>query len=287
MPHQHAPKHAFVIGHPIAHSRSPLIHTHWLETLGIDGSYRAIDVAPEDMPAFFDRIRQGEFIGGNVTIPHKNAALELADECDEAARAIGAANTIVRTPEGKIIARNTDALGFSANLDAGAPGWDDVTNTAIIIGAGGAARAILHALIQRKFTNITVLNRTLAKAEQLASEFSQPNQTSISAGSLQDFPTWAPHAGLLINTSAVGLNGTRFEHLDPGLLKSNALVNDIVYAPLETPLLAAARAAGLRCVDGLGMLLHQAVPGFAAWFGKTPEVTPQLRDLVERDLGLK
>ena len=270
---------AFVIGHPIAHSRSPLIHGTWLREHGIDGSYEAIDVAPADLPAFFQRLRSGEFAGGNVTIPHKEAVFSLCDSVDELARMIGAVNTLV-VRDGKVHGTNTDYLGFLGNLDANAPTWSDGPNDALIVGAGGAARAVLVALRRRNGGKVHVLNRTLANAQALVDEIDGP----FSAHGFEDFAALAPRIGLVVNTSSIGMHGTKFDWLDMSLLPRTTLVTDIVYTPLETPLLAEARAHGLRTVDGLGMLLHQAVPGFAAWFGVTPTVTPQLRALVEATL---
>jgi shikimate dehydrogenase len=266
---------AFVIGHPIAHSRSPLIHGTWLKEHGIDGSYKAIDVAPVDLPRFFERLRQGEFAGGNVTIPHKEAVFALCDSVDELARTIGAVNTLI-VREGKIHGTNTDYLGFLGNLDAAAPGWSDGPNDALVIGAGGAARAILVALRRRDGGKVHVLNRTLANAQALVDDIPGP----FEAHGFDAFAELAPHIGLVVNTSSIGMHGTRFDWLDMGLLPKSTLVTDIVYTPLKTPLLAEADAHGLNTVDGLGMLLHQAVPGFAAWFGVTPQVTPQLRSRI-------
>lgn len=271
---------AFVIGHPIAHSRSPLIHNSWLAEHGIDGSYEALDVRSEDLPAFFARLRSGEFAGGNVTIPHKEAVFALCDEVEPLARKIGAVNTLVAR-DGKVVGSNTDYLGFLGNLDAGAPGWSDGLEMAIVLGAGGAARAILVALQSRGIGTIHLLNRTLETAEVLSRELGP----GIEPHPLGWFSLSAPRAGLVVNTTSIGMHGSRFERLDLSRLLSHALVTDIVYVPLETPLLADARALGLRTVDGLGMLLHQAVPGFEAWFGVRPVVTPQLRARLETTLG--
>lgn len=270
---------AFVIGHPINHSRSPLIHGTWLVEHGIDGSYEAIDVAPAELAAFFERLRSGEFAGGNVTIPHKQAVFGLCDEIEPLARTIGAVNTLVQR-DGRIIGSNTDYLGFLGNLDAAAPGWSDGPMDAMVIGAGGAARAVLVALQRRIGGKVRILNRTLANAQGLVADIEGP----FSAHGFEDFAALAPQTGIVINTSSIGMHGTRFDWLDLGLLPKTALVTDIVYVPLLTPLLAEARAHGLRTVDGLGMLLHQAVPGFEAWFGVRPDVTPQLRARVEATL---
>lgn len=271
---------AFVIGHPIAHSKSPLIHGHWLETFGIAGRYEAIDIAPNDLETFIQSLRHGKFRGGNATIPHKEALIALCDSVDPLAAKIGAINMLV-VSGGTIHGANSDYLGFLANLDAEASGWADNLGTAIVLGAGGASRAILAALCAKELKRIVLLNRDVSRAEALAAHFGP----SIVPAPLGEFTRFAPEADLLVNTSAVGMNGTRFETLDLDALPRTAVVNDIVYTPLLTPLLADAAARGLRIVDGLGMLLHQAVPGFAAWFGVTPEVTPALRALVLKSMG--
>ena len=270
---------AFVIGHPIAHSRSPLIHGTWLEAHGIEGSYEAIDVTPDALPQFVAQVRAGAFAGGNVTIPHKEAVFALCDEVDPLARRIGAVNTLVAR-NGRVWGTNTDYLGFLGNLDQEAPGWDEGLAEAIVVGAGGAARAVLVALAERGLKHIAILNRTADKAKSLAAEMGP----QFSGHGLDAFETLAPDAGLLVNTSSVGMHGTRFDDLPLAALPTGALVTDIVYTPLETPLLADARARGLRVVDGLGMLLHQAVPGFEAWFGTRPLVTAQLRRTIEATL---
>ena len=270
---------AFVIGHPIAHSRSPLIHGTWLAEHGIDGSYEAIDVAPDELAGFVGRVREGAFAGGNVTIPHKEAVFALCDEVDPLARQIGAVNTLVMRG-GTLFGTNTDYLGFLGNLDAGAPGWSEGLERALVIGAGGAARAILVALASRGIP-VILLNRTRASADRLAAEL----DGDITVGQLDDINAAAPLAGLVVNTTSIGMHGSRFETFDLGLLNPGTIVTDIVYVPLETPLLAEARARGLKTVDGLGMLLHQAVPGFEAWFGVRPQVTPVLRASVEATLG--
>jgi len=272
-------KKAFVIGHPIAHSRSPLIHGTWLAEYGVNGSYEAIDVSPDALPGFFERLRAGEFAGGNVTIPHKEAVFVLCDHVDDLARKIGAVNTLIFR-DGKVHGTNTDYLGFLGNLDAGAPGWDERLENIAVLGAGGAARAIIVALQNRGVGHIHLFNRTLATAVRLAEELGG----NISAHEYGFFNVPAPVLQLVVNTSAVGMHGTRFDEIDLSRLPNSAVVTDIVYTPLETPLLADAKAQNLRTVDGLGMLLHQAVPGFAAWFGVTPQVTPQLRARVEATL---
>lgn len=272
------PVRAFVIGHPIAHSRSPLIHRYWLDRHGIEGSYEAFDIAPRDLDAFLDRVRAGEFAGGNVTIPHKRAVFAACDRHDAVAREIGAVNTLV-CEGGMLAGRNTDRYGFLANLDAACSGWDEGA-AAIVLGAGGGARAVLSALKSRGFAPIHVLNRTPERADALAGDFGP----GVQAGPLSAFSACAERASIVVNTTSIGMQGTAFDGLDLAQLPDRCVVTDLVYDPLETPLLAAARQRGLRTVDGLGMLLHQAVPGFAAWFGVTPDVTEELRALVVADV---
>ncbi len=269
---------AFVIGHPIGHSRSPLIHRYWLDHHGIDASYEAIDVPPEELAAFLDRVRDGEFAGGNVTVPHKQAALAACDRLDDTARQVGAVNTIVREAHA-LLGRNTDLDGFLGNLDAEAPGWDRA-DEALVLGAGGAARAVVAGLAQRGFARIHLINRTPSRAAALAAG----REEIVFAGPLEDFSERARSSKLLVNTTTIGMHGTGFDDLPLSALPADAVVVDLVYVPLLTPLLAAARQRGLKTVDGLGMLLHQAVPAFEAWFGVRPEVTDQLRDLVVADL---
>ncbi|HQZ12899.1 MAG TPA: shikimate dehydrogenase [Devosia sp.] len=276
-------KRAFVIGHPISHSRSPKIHGYWLEKYGIAGSYEAIDVAPVDLGGFFERIRAGEFVGGNVTVPHKEGAFDLCDTRDLDTAHIGAFNTLTTSGEADSIVihgTNTDQYGFLANLDDKVRGWDTGIKTAIVLGAGGAARGVVSALVSRGVPRIVILNRTVATAEQLAAELPGP----IFAHGLDAWAMHAPNAQFVVNTTTIGMHGTRFEGIDLSLLPKTALVTDIVYTPLETPLLADAKAQGLKTADGLGMLLHQAVPGFEVWFGVRPEVTPELRKAIEATL---
>lgn len=269
---------AFVIGHPVGHSRSPLIHGHWLEVHGIAGSYERVPVAPEDLDGFVAGLKAAGFVGGNVTVPHKSRVLELAEAVDEAADAIGAANTLW-FDEGELVAGNTDALGFLASLDDEAPGWDGTPGAALVLGAGGAARAVIHGLLDRGF-EVAVVNRTLMRAVEIA----EGQDDGVWAYAWEEIPQLLRAADLVVNTTTLGMAGQPPLTLDLAGLKRGALVVDIVYTPLETPLLAAARAAGHRAVGGLGMLLHQAVPGFERWFGVRPEVTPELRALIEADV---
>ncbi|MCV3206795.1 shikimate dehydrogenase [Mesorhizobium sp. YC-39] len=276
-----ASKKAFVTGHPIAHSRSPKIHGHWLAKYGIDGSYQAIDVAPADFADFVQTLEANGYRGGNVTIPHKEAAFALVSRRDDAAEAIRAVNTLW-FEDGTLWGGNTDGHGFAANLDEHAPGWAG-NGPAVVLGAGGASRAVIHALIERGVSDIRIVNRTLARAEELSHRFG----AGVSAHGVAATSELLTDAGLLVNTTALGMHGNEGLSADPAGLPAHALVTDLVYVPLETPLLAAARARGLKTVDGLGMLLHQAVPGFERWFGVRPEVTAELRRMIVADLGVK
>ncbi len=271
---------AFVCGHPIAHSRSPSIHGYWLARHAISGSYTTIDVPPAEFGAFLLRVRSGDFVGGNITIPHKEAAFAAVDRCDAAAQAIGAVNTVWR--EGSMLwGANTDAYGFAANLDDRAPGWDLGRRIAVVLGAGGAARAVLHALRERGFDEIRIVNRTPERAAALAAHFGP----RFSAHDMEATDRLLSDATLLVNTTPAGMHGSQELPVDVAHLPGGALVTDIVYVPLETPLLAAARKRRLATVDGLGMLLHQAVPGFERWFGVRPDVTPELRARIEADIA--
>ncbi|WP_296740643.1 shikimate dehydrogenase [Mesorhizobium sp.] len=273
-----AEKKAFVTGHPIAHSRSPKIHGHWLAKYGIDGSYQAIDVAPADFIAFLASLGENGFRGGNVTIPHKEAAFAGVARRDHAADEIGAVNTLW-LEDGVLWGGNTDGHGFAANLDDYAPGWA-ANGPAVVLGAGGASRAVIHALKERGVRDIRIVNRTLARAQELSDRFG----AGVSAHGADATGELLADAGLLINTTALGMHGNEGLSADPAGLADHAVVTDIVYVPLETPLLAAASARGLKTVDGLGMLLHQAVPGFERWFGRRPEVTPELRRMIVADI---
>ncbi|MBZ9855722.1 shikimate dehydrogenase [Mesorhizobium sp. CA13] len=276
-----ATKKAFVTGHPIKHSRSPKIHGHWLARYGIDGSYQAIDVAPQDFAEFLRTLHASGYLGGNVTIPHKEAAFALVERRDGAAQQIGAVNTLW-LEDGRLWGGNTDSHGFAANLDDHAPGWASI-GPAVVLGAGGASRAVIHALKERGIRDIRIVNRTLARAMELRDRFG----AGVSAHGTEATGELLADAGLFVNTTALGMQGNEGLAADPALLPDHAIVTDIVYVPLETPLLAAARARGLKTVDGLGMLLNQAVPGFERWFGIRPKVTPELRALVVADLAPK
>ncbi|MCF4124020.1 shikimate dehydrogenase [Methylobacterium sp. SyP6R] len=277
---------AFVVGHPIGHSRSPLIHGHWLAEHGLPGTYERVDVHPDAFPDFIRRLREAGFVGGNVTIPHKEAAFRLVDGLTPRAERIGAVNTLW-FEGGRLLGDNTDAPGFLAHLDASlGAGWPAATGVAhgraaLVLGAGGAARAILVGLLERGLDRLIVANRSAERAEGLTAL----DPARITAVSWDAVPARLPETGLLINTTALGMAGQDALALDLAPLPAAAAVADIVYVPLETPLLTAARARGLPAVDGLGMLLHQAVPGFSRWFGRTPAVTPGLRARIVADLG--
>ncbi len=271
------PPAACLIGWPAAHSRSPLIHHYWLRTLGIQGGYVIEAVPPDEFGDFVLRLSVRGFVGANVTIPHKEQALALSKP-DERARAVGAANTLWFA-DGELRSTNTDVEGFISNLDACAPGWDKAED-ALVIGAGGSARAVLFGLIERGIKRIHLANRTVERAQALAEQFG----TVVLPVAWDRIDELLPRAGLLVNTTSLGMKGQPALDLDAGLLPSQAVVADLVYVPLQTPLLAAAQGRGLRTADGLGMLLHQAVRGFELWFGQRPEVTSELRALVEADL---
>jgi shikimate dehydrogenase len=266
-----------VIAWPAGHSRSPLIHNYWIKQHKLDAEYRREAVPPDKFDAFVGNLRGNGYIGANITVPHKEAAL-AASEPDDRARAVGAANTLWYDDD-TLRSTNTDVEGFLANLDVAAPGWDRGLETAVVLGAGGGARAVVFALLQREVGRVYVINRTRDRAQALKKKFGNRvhlagwNETTGLLGG----------AGILVNTTTLGMVGQ--PPLEINLrCPASLVVADLVYAPLETGLLAAARARGLRTADGLGMLLHQAVRGFQLWFGVRPEVTPELRALVEADL---
>lgn len=270
---------AGVCGWPIAHSRSPLIHGCWLRTLGLEGSYEQFAVEPADFPAFAASIGVDRFVGANVTVPHKQAAFAACDWLSPAAQATGAVNTLWRDKDA-LCGDNTDITGFLDSLDAEAPNWRQTTRTAIVIGAGGAAREVVYGLLSRGVEQIVIVNRTFERAEALAAHFSP----ATSAAPWRDLPSGLAEADLLVNTTTLGMAGQAPLDIDLAPLATSAVVADIVYIPLATPLIEAARRRGLRAVGGLGMLLHQAAPGFERWFGARPTVTAELRALVEADI---
>jgi shikimate dehydrogenase len=271
------PPAACLIGWPAAHSRSPLIHHYWLRTLGIEGGYVIEAVPPDEFGDFVFRLSLRGFVGANVTIPHKERALALSTP-DARARAVGAANTLW-FEDGELRSTNTDVEGFVDNLDACAPGWD-TADDALVLGAGGAAHAVVFGLLERGIQRVHLANRTVERARALADQFG----ARVLPVAWEAIGELLPRAGLLVNTTSLGMHGQPALELDVGLLPGDAVVADLVYVPLETPLLTAARAQGLRTADGLGMLLYQAVRGFELWFGQRPRVTAELRALIEADL---
>lgn len=263
---------AGVIGHPIAHSKSPQVHRHWLNTYGIPGFYVPMDVAPEDLEQVLRTLPKAGFVGANVTIPHKEAILSIADEVSDHARQIGAANTLL-FKDGKIHADNTDGYGFIENLRSGAPDWDPAAGPAAVLGAGGASRAVIVALLEAGVPEILLTNRTRDRADALQKDFGDRVKVSdwVAAGNLVE------DAALVVNTTALGMVGKPELRVPLDGLNAKTVVTDLVYTPLKTRLLREADEAGCTTVDGLGMLLHQAVPGFERWFGTRPDVTKATR----------
>lgn len=267
---------AGVMGWPVGHSRSPRLHGFWLREYGIDGAYVPLAVRPEHFADAIRGLALAGFRGVNVTVPHKEAALAAVDEATPVARRIGAVNTIFVADDGRLVGTNTDAFGFIENLTEGCRSWRAAAGSAVVLGAGGAARAVCAALLDAGAPSIRLLNRTLDRAHTLAADLGGPF----------DVVPWAERAealrgaALIVNTTTLGMTGAEPLHLDLSCLERSAVVTDIVYAPLETALLKAAAARGNPVVDGLGMLLHQARPGFAGWFGVEPRVTPELRAFV-------
>ncbi|MHB0708109.1 shikimate dehydrogenase [Roseomonas mucosa] len=272
-------KVAGVFGWPVSHSRSPRLHGFWLERYGIDGTYIPLPVEPGRLPEVARALTLAGFAGANVTIPHKEAAFACCDEVDDTAHRAGAVNTLV-FQGGLIIGSNTDGWGFLASMEEQAPGWRATDGTVTLLGAGGAARAIAAALLKAGCPRIVLVNRATWRAEKLARDLERPGEGRIEVAAA---PPLAETA-LLVNTTPLGMRGQPPLEIDLSPLPDAAVVCDIVYVPLETPLLAAARARGLRAVDGLGMLLHQGRPGFAAWFGVMPEVDAALRAHVAADI---
>lgn len=267
---------AGVVGWPIAHSRSPRLHGLWLRRYGVDGHYVPLAVDPWDLEAAFAALPKLGFRGVNVTIPHKETALRIADSVSDSAALAGAANTITFGPDGAVAADNTDGYGFLASLRHGAPGWSAAEGPALVLGAGGASRAVIAALLADGAPSVRLANRTKTRAEALRERFG----ARVEVVGWRDASAAAEGAATVVNTTSLGMAGQpelplRLDAAPPG-----ALVTDIVYAPLATPLLRQAAALGLRTVDGLGMLLHQAVPGFERWFGLRPEVDDDLRAAV-------
>ncbi|NDW46410.1 shikimate dehydrogenase [Ruegeria sp. PrR005] len=264
---------AGVIGHPIAHSKSPRLHGHWLKTYGINGHYIPMDVAPQDLVQVIRTLPKAGFVGVNVTIPHKEAVMSAVDQITDRATLIGAVNTLTFREDGRILGDNTDGYGFMENLRSGAPDWDPKSGPAVVFGAGGAARAVITALAEAGVPEIIVTNRTRPRAEKLRDDFGQRVTVTdwVQAGNVVE------DARLVVNTTSLGMIGKPELRVPLDGLRRDAVVTDLVYTPLKTRLLATAEEMGCTTVDGLGMLLHQAVPGFERWFGERPVVDAATR----------
>ena len=271
---------AGVMGWPVAHSLSPRLHGFWLRQYGIDGVYVPLPVHPDAFPDAIRALAQIGFRGVNITVPHKQAALSACDQVDAVARRIGAVNTVVFT-DGRLHGSNTDAFGFLENMREGVSDWQPAVGPAVVLGAGGAARSVVAALVDSGVPEVRVCNRSAQRAQALCREIGGP----VKSLSWTDREAALSDTAVLVNATSLGMTGQEPLTLDLARLPNSAVVSDLVYVPLETPLLAAARARGNRVVDGLGMLLHQARPGFAAWFGVSPAVTPELRDFVLAAMG--
>jgi shikimate dehydrogenase len=269
---------AGVIGWPVSHTRSPRLHGHWFARYGVDGAFVPLPVQPEDLELACRALPRLGFLGWNVTAPHKEAVCRLVDELDPAAARIGAANTVLVGAGGRTRGLNTDGMGFLANLRQRAPGWLPGLGPALLLGAGGAARGVGAALLEAGVPLVRLVNRSERRAAGLAGDLSALGRAEAlpwreAGAAMRD-------AALLVNCTSLGMAGRPPLELGLDALPGQAVVADLVYAPLETPLLAAARARGHVAVDGLGMLLHQAVPGFAHWGGRVPEVDDELRAAV-------
>jgi shikimate dehydrogenase len=274
-----AGRRACIIGWPVAHSRSPLIHGYWLKKYGIEGSYVKRPVRPEEVSAFFQGMRAEGLVGCNVTIPHKESAFAAAAETTAAARAMGAANTLWFDGD-RLMADNTDGRGFMSHLRASVPSFDAGSEAIAVLGAGGSARALVHAFLEAGAPEVRIFNRTRERADALARHFG----ARVKPGDWRDRIDRTREVSLLVNATSLGMQGSPALDMPLSHLPAACVVADLVYVPLLTPLLAAAQDRGLVVVDGLGMLLHQAVPGFAKWFGVTPEVTADLRALIVADI---
>jgi shikimate dehydrogenase len=273
-----SPRHACIVGWPVTHSRSPIIHGYWLKKYAIEGSYTRRAVAPGEELSFFGRLREEGLVGCNVTIPHKGAALAAAHASTASARAVGVANTLWLEGD-RLWADNTDGAGFLQHLRATVPTFDPASAVAVL-GAGGGARGVIHGLLQAGGREVRLFNRTRDRADAVARHFG----AGVRAYDWQDRADRSRDVGLIINATSLGMQGAPALEMPLGALDARCIVADLVYVPLATPLLAAARERGLAAVDGLGMLLHQAVPGFERWFGVTPEVTDELRAIIVADI---
>jgi shikimate dehydrogenase len=271
---------AGVMGWPVMHSRSPKIHNYWFAKYQLAGTYVPLAIKAEGLRAALRALAPLGFAGCNLTIPHKEAAFEIVDRVNPLARRIGAINCVVVAPDGTLDGSNTDSFGYIQSIREASPDWRADAGPIVVLGAGGAARAILASLVDEGARDIRLLNRTDRRAQALAREFGAP----IKALSWEDRHAALAGAAMLINTTSQGMSGQPALDLKLDAMPEAALVSDIIYIPRETPLLAAARQRGNRTVDGLGMLLHQARPAFHAWFGVMPEVTAELRAMIEATL---
>ncbi|MEM1362398.1 MAG: shikimate dehydrogenase [Pseudomonadota bacterium] len=265
-----------VIGYPIAHSLSPVLHGYWLKRYGIKGYYIPLNITADDLSKSLEMLPKMGFIGANVTIPHKQALVALAHRISDRADVIGAANTVVFDNEGLIHADNTDGYGFTENLRQAIPDWDPSTAPCAVFGAGGASRAVIAALIDLGAPEVRLTNRTMMRAVSLEQQFGDP----VVSYPWEDTAKVLDGCGTVVNTTSLGMTGQPDFDLDLSALATDAVATDLVYTPLETPFLKAAAAQGARTVDGLGMLIHQAVPGFERWFGVRPEVDDKTRQTV-------
>lgn len=271
---------AGVMGWPVGHSLSPLLHNYWLERYGIYGAYVPLPVAPENLEAVTQALPRAGFGGWNVTVPHKEAMLALVDRVEPLAERVGAVNTVVVQEGGTLLGHNTDVYGFMENLTRQQPGWKENTERALVLGAGGAARAVIVGLQEAGVEEIECCNRSLDRAKQLVDNL----DGGLGVVPWDEREIALEEAGLLVNTTSLGMEGQPPLHLALDALPETAIVYDIVYAPLYTPLLQTAKKRGNPVVTGLGMLMHQAVPGFAAWFGREPEVDKEIEQLLLRQL---
>ena len=273
-------RRACVIGYPAKHSRSPKIHGHWLKEHGIEGHYGIEEISPEDFPAFVANLADHGYVGANVTMPHKEAALQNS-EPDQRAQAVGVSNTLWFDKAGALQSTNTDVEGFIGALDANAPGWDKKSSSAIVLGAGGAGKAVVYGLLERGLKEVFVVNRTIEKAEAFRAAFGN----AVVPTAWSDLPAVLEGATLLANSTSLGMEGQPALEIDLSSMAEGAVVSDIVYVPLKTPLLAEAEGRGFATSNGLEMLLHQAVRGFDLWFGTRPTVTAELFDMVAADIA--
>lgn len=267
---------AGVIGHPIAHSKSPVLHQYWLKKHGINGHYIPMDVAPENLETILRSLPKAGFLGCNITIPHKESALKIADVISDRAALIGSANTLIFSENGKIHADNTDGYGFISNIRDSIPNWSAQSGPAAVLGAGGASRAIIAALIESGAPEIRIANHTRARADSLRAQFG----ARVVVYDWVQAPNMFEGAKTAINTTSLGMQGQPDFRVSLDALSDTAVATDIVYSPLKTRFLEAAEARGCKIIDGLGMLLHQAAPGFERWFGQRPEITAELREAV-------